>query len=102
MEIDLMKALREELRWRILTTTNIAGGKIGETLLLSVVHDMKLDVSQAMLRKELSYLAARELLACSGQEHEVWDVTLTRHGIDVVEYTVPVEPGIARPPKRGS
>jgi len=28
-----------------------------------------------------------------------WTAELTRHGVDVVEYTVECEPGIARPKK---
>ena len=47
----------------------------------------------------MEYLQGRQLLDIEGEDSDVWFAKLTRAGIDVVEYTVPVEPGIARPRK---
>ncbi|QBP09840.1 hypothetical protein [Cupriavidus metallidurans] len=98
--IDLEKARRETLRWRILVALNVSRPEpVDEGLLLSVLTDTKLQVSTRELRRELDYLAERELATLQGKDGPLWMAGLTRHGVDVVEYTVECQPGIARPPK---
>lgn len=98
---DLEKARRENLRWLILLALNSAQ-PIGasEQLLLSAIAPMIPDITQLELRRNLDYLAERELIAITGRDTQpAWFCKLARYGIDVVEYTVPVESGIARPTK---
>ena len=46
------------------------------------------------------YLAERDLITITGRDMQPqWFCKLDRYGMDVVEYTVPCEPGIARPNK---
>ncbi len=58
-----------------------------------------LPVTQHELRRELDYLEERGLVKLRNQNTGVWFGELTRDGIDVVEYTVECDPGIARPQK---
>jgi hypothetical protein len=98
--IDLSRAHRETLRWLILVTLDKAR-PIGapDSLILSVVTQVPLPVTLVELRRELDYLADRALVEVRGRESPQWRAELSRHGVDVVEYTVEVEPGIARPAK---
>lgn len=99
-EVDLERAQREELRWRVLKTLD-AGRPlpVSETIILRTLQDIRLPVTPNGLRRELDYLADRELIAIDGRNSPVWLAELTRVGVDVVEYTVDCDPGIARPRK---
>ena len=58
------------------------------------------DMSPDELRRELDYLRDRGLVTIkTPPDGSAWRCDLTRYGIDVAEYTVDVEPGIARPEK---
>ncbi len=94
------KAQREEARWRILKALD-AGRPVpvSETILLRTLQDIELPLSPRALRRELDYLAHRELIELKGKDSAVWVAELTRDGVDVVEYTVECQPGIARPKK---
>lgn len=98
--IDQAKARRENLRWQILLTLNNAR-PIGayEEVVLSVVQAMYPDASPLEVRREMDYLADRELVELRKEPSGRWFAELTRHGVDVAEYTVDVDPGIARPAK---
>lgn len=100
MQVDLEKQKREQLRWLVLITLN-AARPIGanEHLILTTVQGVPLPVTQHELRRELDYLEERGLVKLSNQQTGVWFGELTRDGIDVVEYTVDCDPGIARPRK---
>lgn len=100
MAIDLEKQKREQLRWLILETLNSAR-PIGanEGLILNVVNDIQGQVTGLELRREIDYLADRELVTISGKDTAIWHAELSRHGVDVVEYTVPCDAGINRPRK---
>ena len=96
---DMDKARRETIRWLILQCLDCARPLgAGETLLLSAMTDT-VKVTQLEMRRELDYLHDRELVELSGRDGPQWHAKLTRHGVDVAEYTVAVEPGIARPQK---
>ena len=99
-EIDLEKVRREEIRWRLLKALDAGRPhSVTEALLLAVLDDVHLTVTELELRRELDYLRDRGLVTITGEIDNDWQADLTRDGIDVVEYTVEVEPGIARPPK---
>jgi len=96
---DLDKARRETNRWLILQCLECARPLgAGEALLISALSDT-VQITQHELRRELDYLHERELVEISGRGGPQWHAKLTREGVDVVEYTVSCEPGIARPQK---
>lgn len=98
--IDLEKTKREQIRWLVLLTLNVARPVgVAEHLLLATISDAKLQVTALELRRELDYLGDRQLIEITGKDGPVWLAELTRAGVDVVEYTVSCEPGIARPAK---
>jgi len=98
--IDIEKHKRESLRWLILETLNSARPiGAGEGLILNVVNEIQGQVTHLELRRELDYLQDRELVCVTGKDSAVWHAELNRHGVDVVEYTVECDPGIARPRK---
>jgi hypothetical protein len=98
--IDIEKQKREQLRWLILETLNSAR-PIGanEGLMLNVVNDIQGQVTGRELRLELDYLTDRGLVSITGKDTPIWHAELTRDGVDVVEYTVVCDAGIARPKK---
>lgn len=98
--IDFQKGRRETLRWYLLLTLH-AGSYIGcgEPIILSTLSSIVVGVTQVEIRRELDYLAHRDLVEITGQDTPCWVAKLTRVGTDLVEYTVPCEPGIARPAK---
>ena len=95
---QLLRAEREQTRWRILVTLDAGRPTpVSEHLLLQVLGDIKLSATPASLRRELDYLESRGLVDIERTPHNTWLAELTRLGVDLVEYTVPCEPGIARP-----
>ena len=99
-QIDHARLRREALRWLILLTLNNAR-PIGafEGLILSVAQSEYPDATPLELRRELDYLHERQLVKIDKQPTGRWHAELTRDGVDVAEYTVTCEPGIARPAK---
>lgn len=100
MSIDQAKVRREAIRWQTLLTLNNAR-PIGayEEVVLTVIRALWPDATPIELRRELDYLADRDLVALLKEPSGRWFADLTRAGIDVAEYTVDVDPGIARPAK---
>lgn len=98
--IDQTKIRRETIRWMVLLTLNNAR-PIGawEELILSTVQAVYADITPLELRRELDYLGDRELIDLRRDPGGRWFADLTRDGIDVAEYTVDCDPGIARPAK---
>lgn len=100
MNIDQAKVRREALRWLILLTLNNArplGAMEGP--ILSVAQSEYPDATPLELRRELDYLADRDLVRLDKQPIGRWHADLTRFGTDIAEYTIACEPGIARPTK---
>jgi predicted ArsR family transcriptional regulator len=96
---DMDKARRETNRWLILQCLECSRPLgAAEGLLISALSDT-VQITQLELRKELDYLEERELVELTGRGSIQWHAKLTRIGIDLVEYTVDCEPGIARPVK---
>ena len=101
MNPDVEKSRRESLRWMILQALE-AAQPVGasEQVVHNAIVPMMPDLTQLELRKALDYLAERELINITGRESQPqWFCKLDRYGIDVVEYTVACDPGIARPKK---
>jgi hypothetical protein len=100
MTPDIQKARRESLRWLILLTLqNSRPVAMHEAVVLQVLQTIYPDASPLEVRRELDYLGDRELVCIDKKPDGQWFADLTRHGVDVAEYTVDVEPGIARPAK---
>ncbi|OIP06975.1 MAG: hypothetical protein AUK53_11895 [Betaproteobacteria bacterium CG2_30_59_46] len=101
MTPDVEKARRENLRWIILLALNSAQ-PVGtsEAVVLSAIQPMLPDITPLELRRNLDYLEERNLITITGRNTQPhWFCKLDRFGIDIVEYTVPCDAGIARPVK---
>lgn len=98
--MDISKIRRETLRWNILLVLNTAQ-PIGafESIILSVLQSEYADCTLNEVRRHLDYLAERELIKITKNPDGRWFAKLARYGLDVVEYTVDCEAGIARPEK---
>lgn len=99
--VDAARTRREFMRWVLLIALRDAPPESGthESVLLSTLQGVYADATAAELRRELDYLGKRGLATIHRAPSGPWRVCLTRQGLDVVEYTVDVEPGIARPLK---
>ena len=98
--IDTAKVRRESMRWNILLILNNAR-PVGayEELVLATLQSIYPDATALELRRELDYLADRELVTLNKEPSGRWFAELNRRGTDVAEYTVECDPGIARPQK---
>ncbi len=87
------------LRWTILRTLMV-GGHLGATdkMCLDVARAEYIGVTMQRIHTEFDYLESRKLIETERSELRAWRAKLTRHGRDVVDYEVGVEPGITRPP----
>lgn len=100
MTIDMEKLRRETIRWHILEALNAGRPEpVAESLILGAIQSIPVECTARELRRELDYLADRELLTLKRLEGAPWIADLTRLGVDLVEYTVECDPGIARPRK---
>lgn len=94
MHAEMIKVRREQLRWRILETLDtVRPDRMAESLMLGVLVAAGFDLGAKDLARELDYLQDRKLLR--GDSRQRW--ALTYVGVDVIEYTLPCLPGIARP-----
>lgn len=94
----LQKIRREAIRWHLLAAINVSrpqGMYTGG--LLPIIQSVYPDETEHELRRELNYLEERELVKIHRDPLDRWMVELTRWGVDVVEYTVACDPGVARP-----
>ncbi|BAK76477.1 hypothetical protein NH8B_2091 [Pseudogulbenkiania sp. NH8B] len=100
MSVDLQKIRRENMRWQILLVLNNAR-PVGayEEVILSVVQALYPDATAHEVRLQLDYLADRQLVKLEREPGGRWFADLTRLGVDIAEYTVDCQPGIARPEK---
>lgn len=100
MNIDFARVRREDIRWQILLTLhNATPFGAYEELVLKVVTATYPDATPLELRKQIDYLDERELVKVRREPAGRWHCELTRFGVDVAEYTVECDPGIARPAK---
>jgi len=100
VNLDFEKTRRETIRWNLLRALDYARPEgTNEHVLLGVIQGLYPDSTQREVRRELDYLADRRLVQVAGQHTGQWHAELARYGVDIVEYTVACESGIARPPK---
>lgn len=97
--LDMEQARRLELRWLVLFAlheTQEVG--LSERMADIVVEDVVPDVTALEIRRVLDYLAERKLITLE-KNRMVWFAKINHLGIDIVEYVVDCDPGIARPRK---
>lgn len=98
--IDVARIRRESMRWYLLLTLNNSRPvDPHEALVLSTIQGIYSDATQHEVRRELDYLKDRSLVTLDKQPSGVWIAGLTHYGVDVAEYTIACNPGIARPPQ---
>lgn len=98
--IDIVKRRREHIRWILMRALDNARPEgTNESVLLMTIQGLYADATQLEIRRELDYLEGRRVTTVENQHTGLWHAELARYGIDIVEYTVPCEPGIARPPR---
>ena len=98
--MDNEKPRRETIRWMALDVMNHGRPyPVAEPLILSAIQGVPVQCTALELRRELDYLEHRGLAIVKKPEGAPWLAELTRHGVDVVEYPVECDPGIARPKK---
>ena len=94
------KARREGMRWHLINTLNNARPYTSsEAFLLDVMRGIYPDVTALELRQQLEYLQDRRLLDLTKQPSGMWFADLNRLGVDIAEYTIDCQAGIARPEK---
>ena len=94
------KARREGMRWHLINTLNKARPYTSsEVFLLDVMRGIYPDVTALELRQQLEYLQDRRLLDLTKQPSGMWFADLNRLGVDIAEYTIDCQAGIARPEK---
>ena len=100
MSVDQQKVRREGMRWNILNTLDKARPyTTNESFLGDVLRAIYPDATPDEVRKNLDYLADRKLVDLKKEPSGTWFADLTRYGVDIAEYTVDCQPGIARPVK---
>ena len=98
MHLVAQRARRETMRWLLLLTMNIARPSDATIRMMrGVISATYPDVTEMEVRRELDYLESRELISLRTDPLGQVRAKLERFGIDMVEYTVDCEPGIARP-----
>lgn len=100
MMIDTGKPREEQIRWVILLALKNASPQPAPApLLLRVVRGAGwTDATPMEILQEANYLQARGLLTLQTEQDGLWLAAPTRYGTDVALFTLPCEPGIARPP----
>lgn len=100
LRLQSARARREFMRWVLLLAANI-NRPTQSTLrfLLQVVQGEYPDATSLEVRREMEYLETRELMRLVTDPVGSVMASLTRHGIDIAEYTTACEAGIMRPPK---
>ena len=97
---QIEQARKEGARWIILQTTGL-GADLGvtEDMILPVLQSSWVGLARGFMRGQIDYLESRGLISTERPALKPWRVRLSRHGHDLVDYTVDCEPGIARPEK---
>jgi len=98
--IDAARVRRESLRWYlILALNNARPEELAEEVVQSTMRAIYPDTTQIEIRRELDYLCLRGLVHVRDEPSGRRWSKLTHHGMDLAEYTISCEPGIARPEK---
>lgn len=97
---DIARVRREGMRWNVLNMLYKAHPySTGEQFIGDVMRDIYPDSTPTEIRRELDYLGDRGLVKLTKTPGGQWFAELNRYGVDIVEYTIDCDPGIARPPK---
>jgi hypothetical protein len=97
-DILLGRHQREEARWLILRVLYMSHPvQASEAIILRTLSSVELPVTTANIRRELSYLEDKGLLAVVSKKQSNWQSRITAYGMDVVEYAKDAPAGIARP-----
>jgi hypothetical protein len=100
MKIDPIKIRRESMRWYlILALYNARPEDVVEDVVQMTMQSIYPDTTPIEVRKELDYLEDRKLVTLRKEPSGRWWSSLTRYGVDIAEYTIDCDPGIARPKK---
>lgn len=98
--MDAAKVRREGLRWYlILACNNARPESLNEDVIQMTMRSIYPDTTPIEVRRELDYLNDRGLVHLRKEPSGRWWAALTRDGVDIAEYTVDCDPGIARPAK---
>jgi hypothetical protein len=81
----------------LLTLHNAVPVGAYEQLVHVMIQAVFPDMTALEVRRQLDYLAHRKLVNVHKEMGDHWLISLTRHGINMVEYSVACDPGIARP-----
>lgn len=96
--IDHSRIRRESLRWYlILALNNARPQEICEEVIQATMRAIYPDATPLEVRRELDYLQGRDLVNLRKEPSGRWWADLSRYGVDIAEYTIDCEPGIARP-----
>lgn len=96
--LTMQRVRREHIRWYLLVALNVSRPAGASTVvLLSIIQANYADATELEIRRELDYLADRKLIEIDKRPDGRWHAELNRLGVDLVEYTIDCEPGIARP-----
>ncbi|MDP8179095.1 hypothetical protein QJU87_05250 [Pasteurella skyensis] len=88
------------MRWQLLNILHKAVPyTTSEQFLFDVVSGIYPKVTKLEIRQQLDYLTDRKLIELDKQPHGVWFAEISRLGVDIVEYTIDCQAGIARPEK---
>jgi hypothetical protein len=94
----IRKVRREDMRWRCLQFLDAARPDgMTDSALLPLIRMIYPDATLKELRRELDYLGKADLFSIEPLAADLWQLHLTYHGIDLVEYTNDCPPGIGRP-----
>lgn len=102
LRLRAQRQRREFMRWILLLTMELSRPAPAT---LSMLHGVVMgeypDATDLEVRRELDYLQERDLVEVKVDPIGQLRASLQRHGIDIAQYTVDCEPGIARPPVGG-
>lgn len=88
------------MRWHLIVALHKARPYTSsEIFLLDIMCAIFAEATQLEVRRELDYLADRGLIDLKKEPSGTWFADLGRFGVDLAEYTVDCDPGIARPAK---
>lgn len=97
-QLHQVRERSEIMRWLLLVTLNVARPDgLALEMLLIVMRGEYPDATPLELRRELDYLASRDLISIHTDHIGYVMYKIERYGVDVHDYTVACEPGIARP-----
>lgn len=95
--IDTEAVRREQIRWLCLyQLDSVRPDVMTDLALLAVIQAVYPNANHIELRRELDYLKLCTLLTITSKR-DIWHLTLTYQGVDVVEYTSECPDGIGRP-----